>query len=86
MLPNSSLIQSQLSRANGGVGLYQVRVKLDKPTITIYGEEQLFVPGMTLTADIELDTRHWISTYSNSDSDPNRSCPAMGDNQAFCEF
>ncbi|MGV3000829.1 HlyD family secretion protein [Vibrio sp. E150_018] len=57
MLPNSPLIQSQLSRANGGVGLYQVRVKLDKPTITIYGEEQLFVPGMTLTADIELDTR-----------------------------
>lgn len=57
MLPNSPLIQSQLSRTNGGVGLYQVRVKLDKPTITIYGEEQLFVPGMTLTADIELDTR-----------------------------
>lgn len=57
MLPNSPLIQSQLSRANGGMGLYQVRVKLDKPTITVYGEEQLFVPGMTLTADIELDTR-----------------------------
>ncbi|USD61670.1 HlyD family efflux transporter periplasmic adaptor subunit [Vibrio sp. SCSIO 43140] len=57
MLPNSPLIQSQLSRTHGGVGLYQVRVKLDKPTITIYGEEQTFVPGMTLTADIELDTR-----------------------------
>ncbi|NOJ22745.1 HlyD family secretion protein [Vibrio coralliilyticus] len=57
MLPNSPLIQSQLSRTLGGVGLYQVRVKLDKPTITIYGEEQVFVPGMTLTADIELDTR-----------------------------
>lgn len=57
MLPNSPLIQSQLSRTHGGVGLYQVRVKLDKPTITVYGEEQLFVPGMTLTADIELDTR-----------------------------
>lgn len=57
MLPNSSLIQSQLSRTHGGVGLYQVRVRLDKPTITIYGEEQMFVPGMTLTADIELDTR-----------------------------
>nr|WP_275285144.1 HlyD family efflux transporter periplasmic adaptor subunit [Vibrio metschnikovii] len=57
MLPNSSLIQSQLSRTYGGVGLYQVRVRLDKPTITIYGEEQMFVPGMTLTADIELDTR-----------------------------
>lgn len=57
MLPNSPLIQSQLSRTHGGVGLYQVRVKLDKPTITVYGKEQLFVPGMTLTADIELDTR-----------------------------
>ncbi|MFV8453078.1 HlyD family secretion protein [Vibrio campbellii] len=57
MLPNSPLIQSQLSRTYGGVGLYQVRVKLDKPTITVYGEEQMFVPGMTLTADIELDTR-----------------------------
>lgn len=57
MLPNSPLIQSQLSRTYGGVGLYQVRVKLDKPTITVYGEEQPFVPGMTLTADIELDTR-----------------------------
>ncbi|MGR5362960.1 HlyD family secretion protein [Vibrio mediterranei] len=57
MLPNSPLIQSQLSRTHGGVGLYQVRVKLDKPTITVYGEEQMFVPGMTLTADIELDTR-----------------------------
>jgi len=57
MLPNSPLIQSQLSRTLGGVGLYQVRVKLDKPTITVYGEEQVFVPGMTLTADIELDTR-----------------------------
>lgn len=57
MLPNSPLIQSQLSRTHGGVGLYQVRVKLDKPTITVYGKEQMFVPGMTLTADIELDTR-----------------------------
>ncbi|MFA0084613.1 HlyD family secretion protein [Vibrio sp. 10N.261.51.F12] len=57
MLPNSPLIQSQLTRTHGGVGLYQVRVKLDKPTITVYGEEQLLVPGMTLTADIELDTR-----------------------------
>ncbi|MDV5169163.1 HlyD family secretion protein [Photobacterium rosenbergii] len=57
MLPNSPLIQSQLSRTHGGVGLYQVRVKLDKPTITVYGEEQMFVSGMTLTADIELDTR-----------------------------
>lgn len=57
MLPNSPLIQSQLSRTYGGVGLYQVRVKLDKPTITVYGDEQMFVPGMTLTADIELDTR-----------------------------
>ncbi|GAL12507.1 probable secretion protein [Vibrio astriarenae] len=57
MLPNSSLIQNQLSRTHGGVGLYQVKVKLDKPTITVYGEEQMFVPGMTLTADIELDTR-----------------------------
>lgn len=57
MLPNSPLIQSQLSRTYGGVGLYQVRVRLDKPTITVYGEEQMFVSGMTLTADIELDTR-----------------------------
>lgn len=57
MLPNSPLIQSQLSRTHGGVGLYQVRVKLEKPTITVYGEEQMFVPGMTLTADIELDAR-----------------------------
>ncbi|EGR2795263.1 HlyD family efflux transporter periplasmic adaptor subunit [Vibrio navarrensis] len=57
MLPNSPLIQGQLSRTYGGVGLYQVRVKLEKPTITVYGEEQMFVPGMTLTADIELDTR-----------------------------
>lgn len=57
MLPNSPLIQSQLSRTYGGVGLYQVRVTLGKPTITVYGDEQTFVPGMTLTADIELDTR-----------------------------
>ncbi|MFA0026907.1 HlyD family efflux transporter periplasmic adaptor subunit, partial [Vibrio sp. 10N.261.49.A5] len=57
MLPNSPLIQSQISRTYGGVGLYQVRVTLEKPTITVYGDEQTFVPGMTLTADIELDTR-----------------------------
>nr|WP_274601396.1 HlyD family efflux transporter periplasmic adaptor subunit [Vibrio sp. S17_S38] len=57
MLPNSLLIQSQLSRTHTGMGLYQIRVKLDKPTITVYGKEQMFIPGMTLTADIELDTR-----------------------------
>jgi len=57
MLPNSPLIKSQLFATHRGGGLYQVRVELEKPTITVYGKEELFVPGMTVTADIELDTR-----------------------------
>ncbi|WP_252895613.1 HlyD family efflux transporter periplasmic adaptor subunit [Photobacterium phosphoreum] len=38
-------------------GLYQVRVELLKPTITVYGREERFVSGMTVIADVELDTR-----------------------------
>ncbi|MGF1684411.1 HlyD family secretion protein [Photobacterium minamisatsumaniensis] len=44
-------------------GLYQVKVELSKPTITVYGREESLVSGMTVVGDIELDTRkiyEWI--------------------------
>ncbi|WP_045412630.1 HlyD family secretion protein [Vibrio owensii] len=44
-------------------GLYQVKVELTKPTITVYGKEERLVSGMTVVADVELDTRkiyEWI--------------------------
>ncbi len=44
-------------------GLYQVRVELIKPTITVYGREERLVSGMMVVADVELDTRkvyEWI--------------------------
>ncbi|WP_340642546.1 HlyD family secretion protein [Photobacterium damselae] len=44
-------------------GIYQVRVELLKPTITVYGREEHFVSGMTVIADVELDNRkiyEWI--------------------------
>ncbi|WED22394.1 HlyD family efflux transporter periplasmic adaptor subunit [Vibrio sp. JC009] len=52
MIANRSLI----NRAEAE-GLYQVRVELSKPTITVYGREERFVSGMTVVADVELDTR-----------------------------
>lgn len=58
MIANRSLINSAELE-----GLYQVRVELSKPSITVYGREERFVSGMTVTADVELDTRNiyeWI--------------------------
>ncbi|RYU64641.1 HlyD family efflux transporter periplasmic adaptor subunit [Aliivibrio finisterrensis] len=58
MIANQSLINSIKVE-----GLYQVRVELTKPTITVYGKEERYVSGMTVTADVELDTRkiyEWI--------------------------
>ncbi|WP_045422389.1 HlyD family secretion protein [Vibrio jasicida] len=58
MIDNRRLIN------NIGVeGLYKVKVKLSKPTITVYGREENLVSGMTVVGDIELDTRkiyEWI--------------------------
>lgn len=36
---------------------YKVRIKLDKQTVTAYGQEFLIKPGMILNADIELEQR-----------------------------
>ncbi len=58
MLTNKKLIAEF---DNGGY--YKVTIKLDKPTITVYGREALLIPGMTAEADIELETRRvyeWI--------------------------
>ncbi|ENQ8700637.1 HlyD family efflux transporter periplasmic adaptor subunit [Vibrio harveyi] len=58
MLANRRLINS-----NEVEGLYQVKVEMEKPTITVYGKEERLVSGMTVTADVELDTRkiyEWI--------------------------
>lgn len=58
MIANRSLISSAEVE-----GQYQVRVELSKPTITVYGREERFVSGMTVAADVELDTRkiyEWI--------------------------
>ncbi|TQP18232.1 HlyD family efflux transporter periplasmic adaptor subunit, partial [Vibrio cholerae] len=58
MIDNHRLIKNNIIE-----GLYQVRVKLAKPTITIYGREEPLIPGMTAIADVELDTRNiyeWI--------------------------
>ncbi|PFG56468.1 membrane fusion protein [Vibrio sp. ES.051] len=44
-------------------GLYRVKVELSKSTITVYGKEETLISGMTVTGDIELDTRkvyEWI--------------------------
>ncbi|WP_305810209.1 HlyD family efflux transporter periplasmic adaptor subunit [Photobacterium kishitanii] len=44
-------------------GLYQARIELSKPTITVYGREERLISGMTVVADVELDTRkiyEWI--------------------------
>ncbi|CAH7455589.1 Secretion protein HlyD [Vibrio chagasii] len=44
-------------------GLYQIQVQLTKPTITIYGKEEELISGMTVSADVEIDTRNiyeWI--------------------------
>ncbi|WP_268822127.1 MULTISPECIES: HlyD family secretion protein [Vibrio] len=58
MIPNRDLIKSVAIE-----GLYQVKVELSKPTITVYGQEEHFVSGMTVVADVELDSRkiyEWI--------------------------
>lgn len=39
------------------MAMYQVRVDLDKQTITAYGNEVPLKPGMTLQDDIVTDTR-----------------------------
>lgn len=58
MIANSNLIKKKKLE-----GIYQVKVELTKPTITVYGHEEHLVTGMTVVADVELDTRHvyeWI--------------------------
>ena len=58
MIDNQRLIKKE-----GIEGLYQIRVKLSKPTITVYGKEEPLISGMTVTADVELDSRkiyEWI--------------------------
>ncbi len=58
MIDNQRLIKKEVIE-----GLYQIRVKLSKPTITVYGREESLISGMTVTADVELDTRkiyEWI--------------------------
>ncbi|WP_318440660.1 HlyD family secretion protein [Photobacterium leiognathi] len=58
ILANKSLFNSSSTD-----GLYQIEVELNKPTITVYGKEEHYVPGMTVVADVELDTRNvyeWI--------------------------
>ncbi|WP_318460211.1 HlyD family secretion protein [Photobacterium leiognathi] len=52
MISNHGLVNN-----NEVGGLYQIRVELLKPTITVYGREERFVSGMTVIADVELDTR-----------------------------
>ncbi|MCG9694631.1 HlyD family efflux transporter periplasmic adaptor subunit [Vibrio sp. Isolate22] len=58
MIANRRLIKN-----NEVEGLYQIKVELSKPTITVYGREESLVSGMTVSGDIELDTRkiyEWI--------------------------
>ncbi|WP_240432785.1 HlyD family secretion protein [Vibrio halioticoli] len=58
MIDNQRLIKNHMVE-----GLYQIRVKLSKPTITVYGREEPLISGMMVTADVELDTRkiyEWI--------------------------
>lgn len=58
MIANRSLVNGAKVE-----GLYRVKVELNKPSITVYGREEHFVSGMTVTADVELDTRkiyEWI--------------------------
>lgn len=53
----------RLFKNNEVEGLYQIKVELSKPTITVYGREESLVSGMTVVGDIELDTRkiyEWI--------------------------
>lgn len=58
MIDNQRLIKKDVIE-----GLYQIRVKLSKPTITVYGKEEPLISGMTVIADVELDSRNiyeWI--------------------------
>ncbi|WP_454442978.1 HlyD family secretion protein [Vibrio bathopelagicus] len=58
MIANRRLIKN-----NEVEGLYEIKVELSKPTITVYGREESLVSGMTVVGDIELDTRkiyEWI--------------------------
>jgi membrane fusion protein len=58
MIDNQRLMKKEVIE-----GLYQIRVKLSKSTITVYGREEPLISGMTAIADVELDTRkiyEWI--------------------------
>ncbi|EJL6264479.1 HlyD family efflux transporter periplasmic adaptor subunit [Vibrio cholerae] len=58
MIDNQRLLKNDVIE-----GLYQIRVKLSKPTITVYGKEEPLISGMTVIADVELDSRkiyEWI--------------------------
>lgn len=58
MIDNQRLIKKDVIE-----GLYQIRVKLSKPTITVYGKEEPLISGMTVIADVELESRkiyEWI--------------------------
>jgi len=40
--------------------VYRVVVTLDRTSVTAYGEQRALTPGMTLTADVVTDRRHFI--------------------------
>lgn len=52
-----SNLQQNIIGANSSEGLYRVKVKINKQTITAYGHEQQLKPGMTLDADIVQENR-----------------------------
>ena len=57
---------SSFTGANAGVPaepVYRITVKLDRQTVTAYGQEVRLQPGMQLEADVELETRRlfeWV--------------------------
>lgn len=57
------ITNQRLIKADKVEGLYQVRITLDKQTITAYGREESLKSGMAVTADVEVDTRklyEWV--------------------------
>ncbi|MDK9754081.1 HlyD family efflux transporter periplasmic adaptor subunit [Vibrio sp. D173a] len=57
------ITNQRLIKADKVEGLYQVRITLNKQTITAYGREELLKSGMAVTADVEVDTRklyEWV--------------------------
>jgi len=59
VLPNEISTSTRLLAANdGNEPLYAISVTLDRQTMDAYGQAQPLRPGMLLSADIQLDTRH----------------------------